>query len=317
MNFNVKEVIFKGNTEVGEREEAIKNVKYMSKVVVNQALFDFAGVLYKLYILLAGIDIINSGIFEGRSNDKFTTMMLIFGLCFVIEMFIDYVISITGDVTKGIIIMYVTISIFLIGTAVIAPVADVKQVLILLFVEYFIANGILYLNKRVKYNKLEKENINIINEAGINNVELRIIENTKNNLNVVLSIKNMTTNKESYGKTFSIKDIRGVITKGTTYMLIDNKQGFKAVLKTNEEQLKRINAFIYGINTKMLDEAPTINLFKALQQSLCIPAKASRANGLFSFQQAEEEDLGELDKELSNKQEELKEIINERETLEI
>lgn len=317
MNFNIREIIFKGNTEVNEKEKAIKTVKHMSKVVVNQSLFNFADLLYKVYILLAGIAIINSGIFEGRSNDKFTTIMLIFGLCFVIEMFIDYVISITGDITKGLIIMYVTISIFLLGTAVIAPVADVKQVLILLFVEYFIAIGILYLNKRIKSNKLEKENINIINEAGINNVVLRIIENTKNNLNVVLSIKNMTTNNESYGRTFDIEDIRGIITKDKIYMIIDNKQGFKAVLKINEEQLKRINAFIYGINTGLLNEAPTVNLFKALQQSLCVPAKASRVDGLLSFQQAEEEDLGELDKELNSNQDELKEVIDERETLEI
>lgn len=75
--------------------------------------------------------------------------------------------------------------------------------------------------------------------------------------------------------------------------------------------------FIYGINTGLLNEAPTVNLFKALQQSLCVPAKASRVDGLLSFQQAEEEDLGELDKELNSNQDELKEVIDERETLEI
>lgn len=53
----------------------------------------------------------------------------------------------------------------------------------------------------------------------------------------------MTTNKESYGRTFDIEDIRGIITKDKIYMIINNKQGFKAVLKINEEQLKRINAF--------------------------------------------------------------------------
>lgn len=55
MNFNVKEIIFKENTEVDEKEEIIKIIEHMSKIVINKSLFLFADILYKIYIILAGI----------------------------------------------------------------------------------------------------------------------------------------------------------------------------------------------------------------------------------------------------------------------
>ena len=317
MNFNVKEIIFKENTEVDEKEETIKIIEHMSKIVINKSSFLFADILYKIYIILAGIFIINSNIFDGRSNDKFTTMLLIIGLCFIIQLFVDYVINITEDTNKGLVIIYVTISMFLIGTAVIAPIADVKITLFMLFIYYFICNGIFYLIKRTQNSKKAKESISIVNEAGVNNVELRLIENTENNLSIILSIRNMTTNKESYGKMLKISDIGVIIDDNTVCMIIDNKEGFKAVLKINKEQLKRINEFVYDMNNKLLDEMSTIDLYKTFQPPLHTPVKIVRIAGLVSFIIAEDRELVELDKELNSHTDKLKEVIDERETLEV
>lgn len=317
MNFNVKEVIFKGNTDNSEKEETIKIIKHMSNVVVNQASFRFARVLYKLYIIFAGLAIINSNIFEDRNNDKFTTMLLIIGLCFIIEWFVDYVVMVTVDVLKGLVIIFVTISMFLIGTAIIAPVAEVKQVLLVLFVEYYIFVGIFYLAQKLRSNKKEKENISVINEAGVNNVELRIIENKDSNLSILMSLKNLTTNKWTYGKVIGIENVMSFVIQDTYCLIIDNKEGFKAVLKVNEEQLKGIDGFIYDISSRALRETQPVTLIKTLQQALCMPVKFKQADDKIIFQPVEKEELEELDKELNSGSDELKEIIEERETLEV